>query len=349
MPHRAFSLEAQHREVPVRSGLLLTLSLAVFVGLALPTIVLAVPGRIVMSHDDWAFTETAFASTPDAAAYVAAIASWFTDGAPGSFIGFGWAFHLGAPQLSPIFESAGHTYSRSDATSFALEELQAYDGVFLGAWPFGEDGNAEILRAYVEGGGNVYLYGGTNFYGSIGADSAVLNSFLQPFGLAVADQIDGFQGVISVDSAHPVLAGVDSLYADFGTEVFDTHPADPRSAVVGRSGSVGVVAVFDGRVDISSVGAAPVVSRTLSVFPNPGGPSFRFVLPSGAEPCGQVDIFALDGRRLRRLAAVSGNDQLGNAFVWDGLTGDGARASAGVYFARPVRCTAQPVHFTLIR
>lgn len=139
----------------------LSLALAVAAGPAAAT-----EGRIVANFDDWTLSDVGYSGVHDAGTYVVNIADWFTGGAPGSFIGFGGAFHLGSGGLSSALAAAGHSYVRSEQLEFSLAELQAYDGVFIGARPLGEDpGNLSALVAYVESGGCVYIYGGTDYYG----------------------------------------------------------------------------------------------------------------------------------------------------------------------------------------
>lgn len=90
----------------------------------------------------------------------------------------------------------------------------------------------------------------------------------------------------------------------------------------------------------TAVGVDPASPPTLSLappWPNPGGPpiSTLFVLPGdGAGGATfELAIFALDGRRVRTLAAGPG---IPGAYrvSWDGLDASGAPAAAGLYFMR---------------
>ena len=206
-------------------------------------------GRIVVNWDDWTLSDEGFASPNDAGVYAQNIARWFLsskDKTAGSFIGYGTAFHLTGSMLRQAFEAAGHTWVLSSATTLTLDDLRKYDGVFLGAQPLGDDPqNLQALTSYVASGGNVYLYGGTTFYGSYTSDVAVLNKFLNPFGLNYSASLDGVAGSIAVNGSHEIVQGVKYLYGVNGTAISDLDPMDSCSQVVGFYGTEGIVAVSD--------------------------------------------------------------------------------------------------------
>jgi hypothetical protein len=96
-------------------------------------------------------------------------------------------------------------------------------------------------------------------------------------------------------------------------------------------------------VDVADPGS-PFEARTLTAAPNPAGSRIRFsptvdIAASGAK----LEVFAADGRRVARVAAVGDG-----SFTWDGRDADGRRAPAGVYFARMVEAPIRPVRFVLL-
>lgn len=207
-------------------------------------------GKIVVNWDDWTLSDAGFSPPNDAGTYVQNIASWFLAAngrTVGSFIGYGTLFHLTGNQLRQAFESAGHTWTVSGESLLSLDSLQKYDGVFLGASPIGNDtANITALTNYVLSGGNVYIFGGTDFYGTIQDDAAVLNAFLYRFGIAVANFADGVVGSPDIDGYHEILLGVTYLYGINGMEIFDLSEADSHNAVVGFYGTEGLVGVSQG-------------------------------------------------------------------------------------------------------
>lgn len=203
-------------------------------------------GRVVGNSDDWTLTDSGFSGVNDGDAYVVNMANWFTRGAAGSFIGLGGEFFLGSTALADALAGAGHSYLRSEQATFTLEDLEAYDGVFIGAHPLGEDpGNVTALVQYVQGGGGVYIYGGSDFYGSIVADAAILNAFAGQFGLNFASEITAFVGTFSVTGTHVILTGVEELYCWNGTSLSDLDPENPQSEII-DSAMGGAIGVFDG-------------------------------------------------------------------------------------------------------
>jgi hypothetical protein len=71
-----------------------------------------------------------------------------------------------------------------------------------------------------------------------------------------------------------------------------------------------------------------------AVFPNParGAAMIRFAVPGVASPA-EIEIFAVDGRRVRRLVdrtAIAGERQI----AWDGCDEGGRPLARGLYFYR---------------
>lgn len=305
-------------------------------------------GRVVANFDDWTLTGTGFGEGHDADAYLVNIADWFTRGATGSFLGLGNSFHLGNTAFAAALAGAGHAYVRSEQPTFTLEELQAYDGVFIGARPLGEDpGNLVALEQYVAGGGGVYIFGGTNFYGSIAADSAVLNAFLDGFGLAFATEMTIYAGTYGVSGGHGILAGVQELYCDNGTILTDLDPGSLQNEIVEPTFG-GTVAVFDGEAAVS-VPETAAPSAALRAWPNPAEGAVRLSLSPGTVGPVPVRIYSVSGRLVRELFAVAESPASRVEVIWDGRSEAGERVAGGVYVARPAVAGARGVPLTVVR
>jgi len=80
----------------------------------------------------------------------------------------------------------------------------------------------------------------------------------------------------------------------------------------------------------STTGPAPARSRSLHVFPNPGGGQFNFRVEGGTGTASlTLEIFDVRGRRLHEAAWSSGQDIL----RWDGTDREGRPLAAGAYLA----------------
>jgi hypothetical protein len=88
-----------------------------------------------------------------------------------------------------------------------------------------------------------------------------------------------------------------------------------------------------------ALGSAPSTFAFHAPRPNPSrsGTSFAFDLP--AESSVNLDVFDVSGRRVHSLAAPypAGRHQV----AWDGRSDSGARAAAGVYYARLITTSGE--------
>jgi len=80
--------------------------------------------------------------------------------------------------------------------------------------------------------------------------------------------------------------------------------------------------------------------KEISVYPNPFNASCRIV---GPRDIGEIEIFDMSGRQVRRSAIIDGH------FNWDGTDEFGAVLPTGVYYVRPVIGTASAARIVLIR
>src|SRR5262249_48105165 len=89
-----------------------------------------------------------------------------------------------------------------------------------------------------------------------------------------------------------------------------------------------------GPVEVVGVAEPRAEARgDLTLYPNPssGGPVRIPLAPGRAAGIAAVEIFDLDGRRLRRLEAAGAAP-----LIWDGRDESGRRAEPGVHFVAPV-------------
>jgi len=121
---------------------------------ALSSLALAAPsqaGYLVINNDEWTFTTTGFAQSPNAGIFINNITKLFTGGVMGgNFLAFSNNFGLTGSELSNAVTSAGHTWTVSTAVPFTLANLQTYDAVFLGGYSTGVD--RDVLNAYLLAG-----------------------------------------------------------------------------------------------------------------------------------------------------------------------------------------------------
>lgn len=197
-------------------------------------------GKIVLANDEWTLSNTGFTSLSDPNQFAQNVTSWFTGGSGGNFLAYSTNFGLTQNQLSNSITSAGHTWTVSTVGSFDLTTLSAYDGVFLA----GNSADNQVLINYVNGGGNVYLAGGTGWGGALN-EANQWNAFLNAFGLGFGTTYNGVQGDIAINSSHSIFANVDHLYQNNGNDALDIVSSDPRAQVLISQNGHGLYAVYD--------------------------------------------------------------------------------------------------------
>jgi hypothetical protein len=202
-------------------------------------------GRIVLTNDEWTLSDYGF-STPGTqpGQFAKNVAQWFT-GSTGNFLVYSSNFGLTGSSLSSAMTGAGYGWTVNSSPSFdpSLSYLQGFNAVFLA----GNAVNNATLTQYVNGGGNVFLEGGTGVVGAA-AEAAQWNTFLNGFGLGFNDYYQGIGGAVPISSPHPIFAGVSALYQNNGNDTLDINAADPRSQVLvmDATGGHGLYAVYDG-------------------------------------------------------------------------------------------------------
>lgn len=197
----------------------------------------AFAGRIVLSSDEWALSNTGFQQSPDAETFALNIASWFTGGESGKFLVYSKNFSLTQSLLKDTMITAGNTWEINYQTSFTLNTIMDYDGIFLA----GDPADTSVLIDYVSNGGNVFLAGGT---GGL-TEASLWNPFLTHFGLQIEPRYNALTKVNTpISSDHPVFTGVSKLYQYNGSDISLTGTND-FSRIIGTYNDDALYAVFE--------------------------------------------------------------------------------------------------------
>ena len=227
------------------------LAARVLLALAVTTFGLAAQGRIVVNHDEWTFSSTGFGAAPAGAtaAFAQNVGSWLNGGNPGNYLVYSGNFGLTFGGLVTAMAAGGHVLSYwtpSVGSPVTAAILSAYDGVFVsGPVPDANPNVAAELVAYVQGGGSLYLAGGTGSFGGPGNEANYWNPVLNPFGLTIASNFNGYGGVLATVFSHPIFAGVPALDFNNGNSV-SALGAAPNVTIFGTAAKPGLFGVYDG-------------------------------------------------------------------------------------------------------
>jgi hypothetical protein len=240
--------------------------LSLLAPLALSAAALA-QGRIVVAHDEWTLSNNGFNAAPASTAQFARnVADWFTGGLPGNFRVWSSDFGFTGALLSQTMTGAGHTWTVATNGTFDLATLQQYDAVFLGVNPTNVDTTA--LTQYVQGGGCVYLCAGS---GGASVAANAWNGFLRTFGLWYSNVYNNLNGLRAISSAHPLFAGVASLYEANGNSILFAGAPTSNAQILVATGTQGLYAVYDGRpaapaafctAKLNSLGCTPAIGAS---------------------------------------------------------------------------------------
>jgi hypothetical protein len=220
-------------------------------------------GKIVIFHDEWVFDGKSF-GVADYESYrsthssnlVVNLARWFVPQGAGNFLGS--AAHVGQG-FAEVLTYNGHTWHADSTPSIDLEEMLAYDAVFLcddlstdaATRAYRGQTWGPILADYVNSDGNVFILGGV----SSDDYSAVLwNPFLSRFGLGFSGEENDISDIyLDVNSSHPLIWNVQRLYHDKGSSVVRTSSTDPNTEIPLQSGSEGLLATFAERNSLEGI------------------------------------------------------------------------------------------------
>lgn len=207
-------------------------------------------GRIVLNHDEWTLSNRGFVAEGginDPGVFINNVMHWFTGGGPAVVHAWSTNVIMIDTRLERALVDGGHTYTTGITGPFTLERLLMYDALILtGDKPPGPVARySRILIDYVEGGGNVYLAGGTGVGGAVD-EAARWNTFLNHFGFELSASYNVIRSTMRpIHSTHPIFDDVDHLYDDNGSSIFDLEPANPDNEILVSLGGAGLYAVYD--------------------------------------------------------------------------------------------------------
>jgi hypothetical protein len=145
-----------------------------------------------------------------------------------------------APGVLTALRGAGFSVT---VTSNYTTPFSTYDALFVAQdYPSVGFLNNAALVTYVNGGGGVYLAGGVGM--SPAAEAAGWSSFLNHYGLAfVSSSYNGLSSV-TINSSHPIFAGISKLGSGNGQSILDLG-TNPNAYIVQFAGTQGVYAVVN--------------------------------------------------------------------------------------------------------
>jgi hypothetical protein len=211
-------------------------------------------GKVVVTHDEWPLSDHGFlAAAPSARQLALNLAKFFTGTRRGTFLVYSPNFGLNGHSLASTMRTAGHTWTMLDPAGPPVD-LSPYDAVFVGETVM----NAQMLKAYVLGGGSVYVMAGTGF----GVADDAWNEFLHAFGLHLATHYNTVVGVTPTSSKHEIFKGVSELLYDTGNSV--RALVTPGAQVIEQTHGEGLFAVATESlltVDVAICGQRPALKR----------------------------------------------------------------------------------------
>jgi hypothetical protein len=166
---------------------------------------------IFVNHDEWTLSDTGFGNAPDTGTFVSNLVAEM-----GLRIhAYSTNFSYTGSSLASAMTNAGATYTTGTGFAFTLDNISAFDAIFLGGFALDANG-ISVLSSYVAAGGNVYIAGGTNSIpGGAEGEANAWNTFLAPFGVQMGWPFNGVAGNRSV-SGDSLFNGVSELYQNNG-------------------------------------------------------------------------------------------------------------------------------------
>lgn len=164
--------------------------------------------KILINNDEWTLSESGFNNSSTAGNFARNLADWFSPKGPGSFLAYSSSFAFTGDSLRAAFEGDGHEWTVDANATLTLENLLRYDGLFL----VEKAVDGQLLADYVAGGGSVYIAAGTG-------EVIWKNDVLERFGLGFSPSLNEFVSTIGIESQHPLLKDVESLFFYNGNNV----------------------------------------------------------------------------------------------------------------------------------
>ncbi|HEX9061877.1 MAG TPA: hypothetical protein VF941_16990, partial [Clostridia bacterium] len=219
-------------------------------------------GKIVVYHDEWAFTDKGFSTDPsDTKQFALNLANWFKGKNGGKFITYSdnsgvISQQIFGKQFFDTLTGSGYVVDKSTDNNFSLDLLINYDAVFLAGKP--TDNN--VLIEYVKSGGSVLLEGGAcrNAY----EESNQWKTFLNYFGFNFDSK--SYNSVIcnlNIVSDSSIFNRVNRLDCDNGSSVQKIDDST-NSKIVAAYNGMGICGIYESN-------AIPEVTPTPTPTPTP--------------------------------------------------------------------------------
>jgi len=176
-------------------------------------------GVIVVCGDEWSMSDAAFSQNGAFTnQYVLNVANLMMGGSGSVRMASGNGIAFGS-QWNTVMNGNGYTVT-SDTNPITLAGMVGYDAVYLA----GGNGSANLadIATYLNGGGNVYLAGGTGEFGTDTAEAAAWNPLLNLYGINMGSAWINPPSAVDVTTdagTHPLRAGVDKLTFGFGHDM----------------------------------------------------------------------------------------------------------------------------------
>jgi PEP-CTERM motif len=210
--------------------------LNVLTSCAVFSVLLASPafaGKIVVFTDEWWSSNTGFAT--EGASGIAFTDNLVSAFGVGNYLIYSNNFGLTESSFDNRLTADGVTLTQSTTAGLALAGFKAV--LLAGPIAGGVAPDNTALIAYVNGGGNVFVEGGTGFFGGAAGESAAWATFLNAYGLSFSTNYDtgGAIGCANylVSSGNSLFAGVSQLYLCGGQQTF----ASGSASVIATTGA----------------------------------------------------------------------------------------------------------------
>jgi len=221
-------MDTQHRSARLRRALAVTLGAVLAAWTVAPRLASA-QRRLVVNADEWTLGNGNIVAAPDNGdVFARNVRNWLTGGAAGNVLAYSSNFGLNGSTLASVMSTNGYTWTQVDpgtaAGNTAWANRNSYRAIFLGG---NEVPSLTDLIDYVNGGGSVYLMGGTGF-SLPGGEDTYWDPLLARFGLDFGTSYNGIGGDIATSGfaaqgpfGAALFTGVSNLYQNNGNSVLN--------------------------------------------------------------------------------------------------------------------------------
>ena len=211
-------------------------------------------GRIVLTHDEWLFSNKGFSECSDTAAFLRNVSEWLRKcnrQTGNKFPAFSKEFSLNESGLAQVLSNSGYTFTVGLDFDPSINNLKKYDWIYL-AGPPGDLDSAtfsSLMERYVNEGGNLLIAGGTGSFDNTHKGEAVFfNPFLQKFGLKYSGENNRLEGTNSVIRDHELFDGVSELYYRYGNPIVLIDDKGGRAKLLQQEDGDARFAIYDGSI-----------------------------------------------------------------------------------------------------